>query len=105
MNINKFIKGFHKQIAKNGFTYRPFADECCFFFASMLKGAFPESTIVIESIKNHFMIYYQGKYYDMEGKVEDVDEQYIWVFDDLKVIDPAWHQRILRDVVYKTTYE
>ena len=46
---------------------------CCYWFAYILCGRFPEAQIMYDPVMNHFMAWYNGKLFDVTG---DVTEQY-----------------------------
>jgi hypothetical protein len=93
LEIERFIKGFNKQIGNNGFKYSDFSGGCCFHFASMLKGSFPSGAIVYDAVRGHFMLYYNDKYYDMNGTVE-VNNNHIHSLEEIKVKDKTWYKRV-----------
>lgn len=86
------------------FINRRFSEDChwldgnCYYFAMILKTRFPHLEIVYLPVRGHFMAS-DGKYcYDYLGAwhKNDVNET-ILSFEDIKITDPIWFNRIVRD--------
>lgn len=85
------------------FIYRRFKTNCkwtdgnCYYFALILKDRFPKGSIYYDVINGHFVFWFEGKFYDWTGIVEQ-DGHYIgWDYFD--IYDPIQKQRIIRDCI------
>lgn len=86
------------------FIHRRFPEDChwtdgnCYWFAKILEESF-DLTLCYEPINGHFIAYdYDERcWYDWKGRH---DENVGCVpFTVLKVIDPKWYDRLVRDCV------
>lgn len=69
-------------------------DGNCLWFATILRLRFPEVIICYLPIPGHFVVEFQGEYFDWTGLVE-IGKQPVYVFTELMKIEPNYTQRIL----------
>ena len=66
------------------FTHRRFPNDSnwttgnCFFFAQILKSAFPNGKIYYDVINGHFVFKYKKKFYDWTGIIEPTGKLVKW---------------------------
>lgn len=77
LKINDFISKFHKTSKTNDIV-EVFTCGCCYWFAYILTGRFPETEMMYDQIINHFMVGYNGRLYDITGDVTDNYNAIAW---------------------------
>lgn len=98
-NVNDFIHYFHHVSQTQNIT-EVFTSGCCYWFAYILCGRFPEAKLMYDLAANHFVAEIGGKLYDITGEVTD---QYNVIEWD-KYDDSLHKERIIRDCVnFKNT--
>ncbi len=92
-----FIKRFKKECSDQ--LIKLFTTGLCYQFTMVLIGIYPGGEIYYDSINNHFVYFYDNKFYDIRG---EVNGNYVsWL--EYKNGDPAHSARIERDCIYKET--
>ena len=85
------------------FIQRRFHSDCkwldgnCFYFASILKARFPESTVLYDVVSGHFVVRIGGVEYDWNGVVSGEHQYVEW--ERFKEYDPLQWERIVRDCI------
>lgn len=91
-NIIKFILAFDSPGNRILFT-----EGYCYYFALILHERFPNSRIVYDPVRCHFITLIEGKFYDITGETKPIGEAIDWeVFPD-----KSWKSRITRDCIMK----
>jgi len=96
--VNNFKKGFNVEETEKLFTQGN-----CYHFAIILHNIFRFTEIVHDNIDNHFMVRYEGIYYDITGIVEGVVDDKISTITELENEDPLYFSRLMRDCAYLKT--
>lgn len=94
--IQNFKRGFDKKALIQTFT-----EGCCYHFAVILKGAYPEGEIVYSQVMGHFYLVLDGHAYDITGEIDGAQDV---PWDGLESRDPALYTGLLRDCVYRIDY-
>lgn len=87
------------------FIERRFQQDCnwctgnCYFFAVILKAAFPDGEIAYLPTYNHFVFMYNEQIYDWTGNVTDkyLTEEQLFYWEDYIVYEPLDARRVIRD--------
>lgn len=66
--MDEFIRHFHN-ISSNQHIDEVFTCGCCYWFAFILCGRFPEAVMMYDPVINHFVVQYENKLYDITGDV------------------------------------
>ena len=74
-----------------------FIDGNCYWFAHILCTRFPYLRMYYLPIEGHFVAGTPSRYYDWTGLNSSKEKPV--VFDEIKVIDSSWYNRIVRDCV------
>ena len=88
--VEKFIERFRTKE-----TIEVFTRGCCYWFAYILCGRFPQAELMYDLTENHFMVEIDGRLYDITGDVSGVYTPIPWDFYD----DIVHKRRIERDCV------
>ena len=70
-------------------------DGNCLWFANILKLRFPEVEIYYLPIEGHFIVGFEGQFYDWTGHLLLEEKPYL--FSDIKESDPPYYNRLIRD--------
>ena len=101
-DIIDFINTF-KQTDKQNLEYI-FTNGNCYFFALILKELFTGSHIVFSQSESHFLVMYDNHLYDILGdRTKEISIYDLYAWEDMKTIDNAYYNRLLRDCVYLKT--
>ena len=85
------------------FTNRRFPIDCnwlngnCYFYAKILKSAFPKGKIYYDVINCHFVFKYKNNFYDWTGIVKP--DGYLVKWKSFNKYDPLQKQVIIRDCI------
>lgn len=74
-----------------------FIDGNCYWFAHILCTRFPYLRMYYLPIEGHFVAGTPSRYYDWTGLNSSKEKPVL--FDEIKVIDSSWYNRIVRDCV------
>lgn len=79
-----------------------FTTGCCYWFAYILKGRFPEAELIYLPVTGHFASRIGGRLYDATGDVTEVfaDEMQI-PWDGMDAFDSNVRKSVERDVIFK----
>ena len=88
--IEKFIERF-----RTNDTIKVFTCGCCYWFAYILCGRFPQAKLMYDLVANHFVAEIDGRLFDITG---DVTDKYIVIPWD-SYDDELHKQRIVRDCI------
>lgn len=81
-----------------------FTSGCCYWFAYILSGRFPEGQVVLAVQENHFLTRVGGRLYDVTGDVTELYAgSFVLAWSDMAAYDELQYGRLLRDCVYKST--
>lgn len=71
----EFMKHYNKVFAFDGYKENESILESgyCFYFAYLLNTLIPDSSIVFTG--NHYLLFYQDKYYDYRGEIIKLDDK------------------------------
>ena len=89
-DILQFISHF-----QNTDTINTFTNGCCYWFAYILHGRFPELEIMYDAVANHFVASVDGRLYDITGDVTDKYNVVAW--DDFS--DELQKKRIIKQCI------
>lgn len=96
-NVIRFINNFkelHSSEIEDSFLHGN-----CYFFAKILKDRF-RGKICYLPIENHFITLIKGEYYDIRGKLNNIDET-IFEWNRYKSFDEFDYKRVKRNWIYK----
>lgn len=71
-----------------------FTSGCCYWFAYILSGRFPEGQVVLAVQENHFLTRVGGRLYA---------GSFVLAWSDMAAYDELQYGRLLRDCVYKSS--
>lgn len=71
----------------------------CYWFAHILCERFQYAEIYYMPIRNHFIVYYQGKYYDITGQITPKETPVKWSI--FRAVEPLESMRIERFCIDK----
>jgi hypothetical protein len=94
--INNFKRDFDEEALICAFT-----EGNCYHFSVILKDIYCEGRIVYSQKMGHFMLEFEGGYYDITGRV---DADGVMYFDTMYYEDPLLYNELLRDCVLKIDY-
>lgn len=94
--IEKFISDFRDRDEKA--LTKIFTEDYCYHFSVILKAVF-RGGIFYDVVQGHFLFEFEGKFYDITGKVEP--GRVLIPFDELSNYDSEVFKRIIRDCVLK----
>lgn len=102
MNSKNLVLNFIDEFTNRG-TWPQVIDSFtrgnCYWFAYILKGRFPEGTIVYDEIMNHFGFLLDNNIYDITGVVTN---KYDWdTWENAYNRDELRGKRIIRDCILK----
>jgi len=69
----------------------------CYYFALILKTRFPKGKIYYDTIEGHFVLRYEGKYYDWLGEYTPVKRSAVKQWSRMGSVDPYLRDIIKRD--------
>lgn len=81
MKVEDVINDFVGSIEERG-VHKTFMDGYCYDFAHMLKRSFPSGCICFVEEESHAVFYYDGCYYDITGRRDDLSHDKTVVVDD-----------------------
>lgn len=74
----------------------------CYHFTLILLHLFPNGEILFNWLLGHFVFRCNEKIYDITGDVtQDHKQENLVNFEQLSVIDPVWHKRLMKNCGYK----
>lgn len=74
----------------------------CFHFAAMLNIMYPGGDIYYDTVRGHFLYFYQNDWYDVTGPVTvETCKSFLVKWSEFEQYDALQYERILRDCVYK----
>lgn len=99
MSVPDFILAFKSAFTDKMDLEWGFLNGNCYWFAHILKSRFPGGNIYYDTIENHFLFKYNGKFYDIKGEHPDSASLINWmVFQN---IEPTEASRIIRYCILK----
>lgn len=79
-----------------------FTTGCCYWFAYILKGRFPEAEFIYLPVTGHFVSRIGGRLYDATGDVTECYENEMQIpWDEMDKFDPNVRKSVERDVIFK----
>lgn len=93
-DVEKFIGRFLQVKYPEG-VIEAFTSGCCYWFALILCGRFPEAVLMYDIVANHFVASINNRLYDITGDVTDKYTVVEWESYD----DELHKARIIRDCI------
>lgn len=90
-----FIGHFRKAV-------ETFTTGCCYWFAYILKGRFPEAELIYLPVTGHFVSRIGGRFYDATGDVTECYENETQIpWEEMDKFDSNVRKSVERDVIFK----